>query len=387
MSQLTPSDATNATPPPVYRPSGYCPRCDYPIDPGRCPECGLDVEVPAPHTRRHRRRRAWKLVLAGALTGTVIALAWRHGPELAARYLPDRWLYALSQGASFVPDRVQDWAYEQFELRRWAFLQNEKPAIDSRSNRIDAELRASSAPDWAGDYRWYLFDGREHLKLAPRAGFVYDGKKREDNHGSVEPLAPDIVRLVPAIDRMYTGPETAEGEFLFIHWGQRRLLVPRGRMVGLCNYYNFGDHQITYGAHETIRLGSLDVLTYLTRVDDLNQPLAGAPEVPPEYRPYLLTAPVFGEIVSIDRIEPDSPDPAKDDFHLVATANVGRAAGLLPGMQLLSEQDCFEVTAVAETTCTIEITNEYDGRGYRRLPNPTVGTRVSTLAPHLWKKQ
>ena len=47
-------------------PSGFCPYCEYPMDPGRCPECGhvlaaeqLDFE--AGETRRGRRREWWLL--------------------------------------------------------------------------------------------------------------------------------------------------------------------------------------------------------------------------------------------------------------------------------------------------------------------------------------
>ena len=30
---------------PNYQPKGFCPRCSYPMDPGRCPECGLLVSA------------------------------------------------------------------------------------------------------------------------------------------------------------------------------------------------------------------------------------------------------------------------------------------------------------------------------------------------------
>lgn len=54
-----------------YRPRGYCPQCDYPVDMGTCPECGATLAVgelrrsPRSLLRRHRRH------LLGALAAFV----------------------------------------------------------------------------------------------------------------------------------------------------------------------------------------------------------------------------------------------------------------------------------------------------------------------------
>jgi len=45
------------------KPAGYCPHCDYAIDPGVCPECGHDVapaRLAAIPAARRLRRRVWK---------------------------------------------------------------------------------------------------------------------------------------------------------------------------------------------------------------------------------------------------------------------------------------------------------------------------------------
>ena len=46
-------------------PLGYCPHCAYPMDPGRCPECGQDIpsqRLDARPGRRRRRRRARRVL-------------------------------------------------------------------------------------------------------------------------------------------------------------------------------------------------------------------------------------------------------------------------------------------------------------------------------------
>ncbi len=40
-ASLVTADAQTRSGP--YRPAGYCRRCEYPVDPGRCPECGTVV--------------------------------------------------------------------------------------------------------------------------------------------------------------------------------------------------------------------------------------------------------------------------------------------------------------------------------------------------------
>jgi len=60
------------------RPAGYCPNCEYPINPGVCPECGQDV--PADHLskfppRQRRRRNRRRAILAATL---LIAIVGGH---------------------------------------------------------------------------------------------------------------------------------------------------------------------------------------------------------------------------------------------------------------------------------------------------------------------
>lgn len=107
---ITASDLRNTN----ARPSGYCPHCEYPMNPGVCPECGASVTAdtldgrPLALRRRARRRRiAFAVVVIALLIGgnkaydskfwykwlpttTLIAWApdsWRAEDEVFRRYL------------------------------------------------------------------------------------------------------------------------------------------------------------------------------------------------------------------------------------------------------------------------------------------------------------
>lgn len=74
-----------------HKPAGYCPRCDYPIDPGTCPECGSEVSPDAlvksiAAVRRHHVIRycliaAPLLFLAAMIVYVSVTSDWmRHVP-------------------------------------------------------------------------------------------------------------------------------------------------------------------------------------------------------------------------------------------------------------------------------------------------------------------
>lgn len=68
----------------LLAPAGFCPRCDYPMDSGTCPECGLEID----EARLRRRpktwlRRHWRGVAVGLCA--LSALAWFANARIDAR--------------------------------------------------------------------------------------------------------------------------------------------------------------------------------------------------------------------------------------------------------------------------------------------------------------
>jgi hypothetical protein len=59
----------------AYQPQGYCPNCNYPIDPGICPECGLAVtdQIIVRDRPDERISNPYRMIEVGALmTGAIV---------------------------------------------------------------------------------------------------------------------------------------------------------------------------------------------------------------------------------------------------------------------------------------------------------------------------
>lgn len=59
----------------AYQPQGFCPDCNYPIDPGICPECGAAVtaETLVTHQPDQRIMNPYRMIEVGALlTGAIV---------------------------------------------------------------------------------------------------------------------------------------------------------------------------------------------------------------------------------------------------------------------------------------------------------------------------
>ncbi len=90
-------------------PAGFCPRCDYPINPGICPECGNHFEadqlarLPRATRRRQQIRRVAALVLIIAAS---IGLHRLYESRLWTRCLPTSWLFAMDPTTSWATDEI-----------------------------------------------------------------------------------------------------------------------------------------------------------------------------------------------------------------------------------------------------------------------------------------
>jgi hypothetical protein len=116
------------------------------------------------------------------------------------------------------------------------------------------------------------------------------------------------------------GWERLATRLLVVTWGARKYLVPlepskRDYILGFCNSVNLGAeprHYAPCGAH------------YL-RVGDDAKPAHGAPDLPPEWKSYLLKSPVEAKIVRLISEH-------------VAEINAGKGSGLKPGMALVDKK-------------------------------------------------
>src|SRR5688572_29943845 len=75
-SEHTPACFRNNPPMrPPYQPAGFCPTCGYPIDAGRCPECGVYCAEPPETLVNTRRSRGWRIGFLVSGGGALLLMA------------------------------------------------------------------------------------------------------------------------------------------------------------------------------------------------------------------------------------------------------------------------------------------------------------------------
>lgn len=174
---------------------------------------------------------------------------------------------------------------------------------------------------------------------------VYD-----QNNGKAE-LKGDRLLLSPKNDNKRGGFRGTPEKFLVVHWGDRIYLVAdedRGSfgILDFCNAINQGDEP------RKQRHG----LGFYLRDKDWDKDAPGLPDLPKEWRDYLLKQPLRGKIVQVDRKQ-------------TATVNLGSKDGLKVGMELSAQGEHWcqlEVTGIEDASCTVKHKYEDDAADEKR---------------------
>jgi hypothetical protein len=143
-------------------------------------------------------------------------------------------------------------------------------------------------------------------------------------------------------------------EFLPVSWGQRTYLIPKEDMLGFCNAINQGLEP----------RNRAEGLSYL-RADDWKKGVAGWPELPAEWMPFLLREPVLGTILEL-----------MEGFR--ARVDLGSKVGIRPGMELSVQGERLfpgrgKVMSVEPDSCIVALP-EYSET--RLKPGQMVGSRL-----------
>ena len=155
-----------------------------------------------------------------------------------------------------------------------------------------------------------------------------------------------------------------------IAWGSRRYLIPADDLVGFCNDINAGSEPRMQ-----------DHSSYLLRRGDETKKVTGFPQVPDEYRQYLLEKPIEATIVSVGghTTRPSIVDWKFKDTPV--TIDAGRKHGLRVGMELIIKKPRggskrVRITKVAEASSEAVMTQIGEEK-----PGPQIGWRLSTQSP------
>jgi hypothetical protein len=244
----------------------------------------------------------------------------------------------------------------------------------SKQQAILAEIKKLTNHAWAGEY--YAGDGlgvNTSVVIAPKSGYVFEWHGclglYDRNYGAVV-WTNDRIRLSFTFDNQRKGFQGIAEELIPVSWGSRRYLIPADDLIGFCNNVNKGSEPRN-GSHGF----------HLLRRGDEKKTVTGFPQVPEEYRQYLLATPIEGTIIAVG---PYTTRPSVLDWKFKdtpVTIDAGSQQGLRVGMELV-------VTKPRETVESARITKVVETRSEAVMiqagedePGPKVGWRLSTQAP------
>jgi len=253
------------------------------------------------------------------------------------------------------------------------FSAEAEAAADQIRDRVIAELKDLGNHNWAGDYYAGNSYDMQRLSVAPSAGYVFESHGCvgfwDRNYGAVT-AKDDRLHLSFTFDNTKQSFQGVPPDFIVIRWQARRYLVPADDVIGFCN-------QINEGAEPRKSV----IGDYLLRVGDHKEIVHGPPDIPQQYKDYILTKPIEAQILRVGSttIRHSIADFNFRDTRL--TVGAGTQQGLLPGMELyvIVPKDVVERVKITkvEATQSEGVMTQVD----ENEAAPKAGWRLSTAAP------
>jgi len=246
--------------------------------------------------------------------------------------------------------------------------------ISQQDFALDGEIAQLKEHPWAGKYSYG--DGMSvniTVSIAPENGFVFHWHgclgEYGKNYGAVE-VANGLLKLSPVLPNDAKPFRDLSVPYQSVIWGKRRYLMATNEMIEFCNAIN--------GRSEP-RESALGM--FLLRLGDEKKPVDGKPELPKEYRRYLLEKPIEVAITKVS----ETTRKTKDDFmkEFAVELDGGSRNGLFAGMELhFADKDYFGLIKVKTVDATnAEAVIEVLGKDENL---PAVGLKLTTLPP--WHK-
>jgi hypothetical protein len=247
----------------------------------------------------------------------------------------------------------------------------QQSTLQSRRDLIVDEASRLLANEWAGTY--HLEDGLTsgaRFDWAPVSGFVIwwttcsHGWRDRINFGRVA-FRDGTLRVMSVLGSEGEKVYPLTSDLIPVKWGEQHFLVPLDRLIAFC-----------YAARNADR--SNEIAEFLLKESDREKPRFGLPSVPSQYKKYLVGKPIQAAIIRLN----SQPEPALNTF----TLNVGRAAGVVPGMKFfaLFPRNVFmlvEVLNVQDNNSeAYVITSTFTNNSSRTL-KLRVGWKLTSRAP------
>ncbi|MDR2981031.1 MAG: hypothetical protein LBV12_02150 [Puniceicoccales bacterium] len=251
-------------------------------------------------------------------------------------------------------------------------------SFETRSKAITEEIQSLPNHPWAGEYyKDSTSDiGFRHvcLNIAPQSGYTLTWREhsglRVSSCGKVQ-WENDHIELFIIFLIQEKPSQELDSKLYPIQWGERHYLIPPSQMVDFCNDVSAGRER-HYGFSST----------YLLKCGDEKKQVSGLPDVPEQFRSYLLSTPINATITAV---EPPALLPSGSTYlngaehnfkRTVVTLDVGSDQRLLVGMELraiMSDLCVFKISKV-ETGKAEAVIFQLDEKD----PDPQIGWKLST---------
>lgn len=251
------------------------------------------------------------------------------------------WLATLSLCVTSLPSSVisqnadtDEWLDKRFE--------EASRIAKQREVRIEEELAHIEDNEWTGEYTYG--DGlgvNVRLIFAPRSGFVFSWRGclglYDLNYGPVE---WDERKLTLQFENQNErkGFQRISPEFVPVRWGDRHYLIAPDQFVDFANAINAGFEPIAHSGR------------FLLKEGDEQKSVKGQPDIPAQYKAYLLDEPIDARVVSIGETR-----TVETDFSPLRITTLVIDRGSMHGMFEGMELHTFRPSNMFETVTVIKV--------------------------------
>jgi len=234
------------------------------------------------------------------------------------------------------PERTpEQQARDRAWLKRRKLMKRHEVTVDRIRSAFQREMLTLTDHDWAGAY--YYGDGlgcNVSITLSPKTGMTYKwigcSGLYDIDYGPIVDVQRDYIDVKLSLPSIHQSYDAIKKRFYRVRWVNRHYLIPGEDMIQFCNAVNSGSK---YG------------INYLVRREDREKPVFGLPDVPEQFRSYLLEEPIECRITQIES-QTTAGDDSKTFFCQI---DAGRNAGLTPDVNLyLSAEDSYGWYVVLE---------------------------------------
>ncbi|MDZ4859635.1 MAG: hypothetical protein SGI88_11695 [Candidatus Hydrogenedentes bacterium] len=237
---------------------------------------------------------------------------------------------------------------------------------------IEQEIGSLDTHPWAGCY--FMGDGlgtNIQLTVAPKSGFTITW------HGCVGLYGHNYGTVIEKDERLVLVPELPNNagefasfdlEYIPVEWGERHYLVAAAAVSNFCN-------EVNSGWEPRKRIHGMTLL----RRGNENKKAEGLPELPAQYKKFLLPKPIHAKILSVGSgVHQDEIIPGEHPINHEVTIDAGAQDGVYEGLEFYVAEAVIAPTITITSVQPESSTGNYSRASSELYPLPEPSWKLST---------